>query len=322
MRWLSQALLMLSTSCATALPVVRVLDVPDAPTVPADGILFLGVPVHSGQLILSESPDATSFVFSLLQPEFTPFTHVATIIVEDGEPWVYDVAGEVKTLPLRSRMMDNVQGKMYRRPLYDYIAPNLHAEIYEPPPGADGKKIAAFVKQKFDEGAPFDAFFNYRDHEALYCTELVSLAVHAAGGPLIGPEPISGNPSLAKAIAWLEIPHPETLPAYRFASEEQYVGALGQFRSRASAWLYFEAKREIHRRFTPEQRLGFVVSMEETGKILLRPEVADFAIEASRLLERAPLTPEPQPNDPRLAAMVRELADKRFGPARPSATTR
>ena len=93
---------------------------------------YLGLPLKSGQLVLTESPDTTSYLFPLIPKKFYPFTHVAIVSVEDGEPYVYDVTGEVKTFPLRKRLMDNVTGKMYRRKLYEYVAPNLYAEIYDP----------------------------------------------------------------------------------------------------------------------------------------------------------------------------------------------
>ena len=273
---------------------------------------YNGLAVKSGQLILTESPDSTSFVFVLIPKKFYPFTHVAIISIEDGEPWVYDVSGGVKTIPIRARMLDNISGKMYRRRLFEYAAPNLYAEIYDPPPGTDGEKLAAYVRQKFKEGVEFDAFFDFHDHSKLFCSELAAMGIEASGGPIYRPEESNPNPSIVEGMKWLGVPPGEALPAGRFVDPARFVGALGQFPSRGAAWSYFEAKREIHRRFTMDQRLGFLVTLDNNGRIDVRPEISGFAERAGHLFDRDPNPPEP--GDPRIEAAVRKLADASFGP--------
>lgn len=272
---------------------------------------YNGMAIRSGQLVLTESPDATSYVFFLIPQKFYAFTHVAIISVEDGEPYVYDVTGQVKTLPLSKRVLDNVTGKMYRRPLFEYVAPNLYAEIYDPPEGVDGEKVAAYARQKFKEGVEFDAFFDFHHHEKLFCSELVSLALTNAGGPPIAPEPSNPNPSVIAGMKWLGVPAGEALAAGRFADPAKYVAALGQFPTRTAAWSYFEAKRELFRRFSMDQRLGFLLSINGNGQVDVRPNITSFTIAASHLFDRDPNPPEP--GDPRIELEVRKLADERFG---------
>ncbi len=299
-------------SHTTSTPPVRVLgatvDAAHPPT-------FNGLPIRSGQLILTESPDATSYVFVLIPKKFYAFTHAAVISVENGEPWVYDVTGEVKTLPFKSRLMDNVTGKMYRRRLFDYAAPNLYAEIYDPPAGADGEKISAYVRKKYAEGIEFDSYFDFHDHQKLFCSELVAMAIESSGGPPIAPEPSNPNPSVIAGMKWLGVPPGEALPAGRFADPARYVGALGQFHSRTAAWSYFEAKRELHRRFTMDQRMGFLLSIDANGRVDVRPEISAFAAQAGHLFDGDPQPPAP--GDPRIEAAVRKLADATFGPFTP-----
>lgn len=273
---------------------------------------YNGLAIKSGQLVLTESPDATSFVFVLIPKKFYAFTHAAIISVEDGEPWVYDVTGEVRTFPLSKRLMDNVSGKMYRRRLFEYVSPNLYAEIYDPPAGADGEKIAAYARQKFKEGVEFDSYFDFRDHKKLFCSELVALAIEDAGGPKILPEPSNPNPSVVEGMRWLGVPAGEALPAGAFASPDRYVGALGQFPTRTAAWSYFEAKHELHRRFTTDQRLGFMLSIDNNGLVGVRTEISTFTSRAGHLFDRDPNPPEP--GDPRIVEAVRKLADEMFGP--------
>jgi hypothetical protein len=294
---------------SVSLPPVRVLG---AKTDDTHKPTYNGLPIKSGQLILTEAPEATSYVFVLIPKRFYPFTHSAVISVEDGEPWVYDIAGEVRTFPFRKKVMDNVVGKMYRRRLFEYVAPNLYGEIYDPPAGADGEKIAAYVRQKYKEGVDFDAYFDFNDHSKLFCTEMVALAIEAAGGQKITPEPSNPNPSVVEGMNWLGVPPGQALPAGRFADPARYVGALGQFQTRTAAWSYFEAKHELHRRFTMDQRLGFMLSIDNNGRVDVRPEITTFTARASHLFENDPDPPEP--GDPRIEAAVRKLAAETFGP--------
>jgi hypothetical protein len=297
-------------ACGTmSLPPVRVLGTKTDETHKAT---YNGLPIRSGQLVLTESPDATSYVFVLIPKKFYAFTHAAVISVEDGEPWVYDVTGEVKTFPFKKRLMDNVTGKMYRRRLFEYVAPNLYAEIFDPPPGADGEKVAAFVRQKYKEGIEFDSYFDFHDHKRLFCSELVAMAIESAGGPSLSPEPSNPNPSVVAGMKWLGVPPGEALPAGRFGEPARYVGALGMFQTRTAAWSYFEAKHELHRRFTMDQRLGFIFSVDSNGRIDVRPEISAFTSRAGHLFDDDPHPPEP--GDPRIEAAVRKLAADSFGP--------
>jgi hypothetical protein len=298
-----------AAGCSMSLPPVHVLGTKADATRKAT---YNGLPIRSGQLVLTESPDATSYVFVLIPKKFYAFTHAAVISVEDGEPWVYDVTGEVKTFPLKKRLMDNVTGKMYRRRLFEYVAPNLYAEIFDPPAGADGEKVAAFVRQKYKEGVEFDSYFDFHDHSKVFCSELVAMAIESAGGPALTPEPSNPNPSVIEGMKWLGVPPGEALPAGRFGDPERYVGALGMFQSRTAAWSYFEAKHELHRRFTMDQRLGFVFSADSNGRIDVRPEITAFTSRAGHLFDSDPNPP--QPGDPRIEAAVRKLAAEMFGP--------
>jgi hypothetical protein len=272
---------------------------------------YNGLSLRSGQIVLTESPDATSYVFFLIPKKFYAFTHAAVISVEDGEPWVYDITGEVKTLPFKRRVLDNVSGKMYRRRLFEYVAPNLYAEIYDPPEGSDGEKIAAFVRQKYKEGVAFDSHFDFHEHTELFCSELVSLAIESAGGPSYVPEASNPNPSIVEGMKWLGVPSDEALPAGRFGEASRYVGALGQFPTRTAAWSYFEAKHELFRRFAADQRLGYLLAIDGSGRVSVRPEITAFTMQASHLFD-ADRDPPP-PGDLRIEDAVRKLADASFG---------
>ena len=273
---------------------------------------YLGLPLRTGQLVLTEAPGAYSFAFELIPAKFYPFTHIAMIAIEDGQPWVYDISGEYKTTGLHSKLLANVHGGMRRTAFYEYVAPNLYAEVYDPPPGVDGEKMAQFARQKFAEGVEFDAFFDNDDHSKLFCTELVNLAITYAGGKPAVFVPIRDNDSLRLALRWLDVPQRMALPAGQFADPSRYVASLGQFASRTQAYSYFAAKDEISRRFTKNQRLGFIFEMHSSGDISTRPWVDGFMDRATHLFDEDQAPPEP--GDPRIAMGVRKLADEMLGP--------
>jgi len=272
---------------------------------------YFGLPLQSGQLVLTEAPGATSFVIMLIPARFYRFTHAAILSMEGGEPFVYEISGGVAWLPLYEKLLDNVQGEMHRRSFYEYVSLNLYAEIYNLPEGVNGEKVVEYAKQHFAAHTTFDAFFDYSDHQKLFCTELTELALEHGGMTPRPLDPVNDNESLRIAMRWLGVPMTTVLPAGVYAEPDRYVGALGQFPTRAAADGYFEAKREIYRRFTKDQRLGYLFEIDGSGQIDMRPEVQQFAIDASRLFDA--VNDPPPPGDPRIAAAVRHLADERFG---------
>ena len=278
-----------------------------------DAANVFGVPLRTGQIVLTEATGSLSYVIVLIPEQFYPFTHAGIVSIEDGVPYVYDIHGRLATLPLASRVLDNVEGEMHRTPFLEYVAPNLYTEVHDLPPGVDPAKVVAFARQKFAEKVEFDAFFDYSDHKKLFCTELVELALEAGGAPPRTLAPTNKNPSVRLAMDWLEVPPDTVLPAGAFLDGAPFVGAFGQFGTRTAAYAYFEAKREFHRRFHgKDQRLGYAFLLKRTGDVDIRPEVESFFTRAPHLFdgEEKP----PAPGDPRIASAVRALADSMFGP--------
>jgi hypothetical protein len=300
-----------TVACTTSTPATRILeprhDASHRPT-------YAGLALASGQIVLSESPDATSFVFMLIPERFHVFTHAGVLSMEGGEPFVYEISGSVSALPLHARLLDNVTGEMHRIPLLEYVSRNLFAEVYDPPEGVDGAKVAAFARDAFKRGVKFDTYFRFDDHETYFCTELVELALRAGGARPNALERVNPNPSLALGIRWLDVTPDEALPAALFLDPRRYVGALSRFSSRTAAYAYFEAKREIYRRFRHKnQRLGFLFDLGSSGQLSVRPAVLEFAFGCSHLFDD--VADPPPPGDERIARAVRRFADATFGPA-------
>ena len=304
--------LCLATGCADPQlvpqsPEPRVLDARTDTDNPAT---YKGLPLRTGQIIISESPGAYSFFFSLVPSRYCYFTHAATIVMEDGKPFVYDIAGDYKPT-FADRPTDAIKGTVRRIPFWDYCQPNLYAEIYDPLPTIDTKKLVAFIHDHYKRETPFDPYFRFDEHEALYCSEFVYLAQVAAGAKAVEFVPAKQNPSLQRVLTWLGVPTDEALPAFLFVEQDRearYRGAVGLLASRTTAICYFEAKREIHRRFTDDQRLGTVFTLDGYT-IGLRPDIEHFLLEAVRLYP----TPKLEPTEEQVRARVHKLAARLFG---------
>lgn len=301
-------LALLVAGCASAeAPPVRVLEARiDKQHLPT----YLGLPLATGQVILSEAPGAYSFWFSLVPERYYDFTHAGLIVMENGEPFVYDVSGHF-AIGIYDRPTDGIVGELRRVPLLDYCRPNLYAEIFDPPEGVDRAKVAAYIREKREHGILFDAYFRWDEHERLFCTEFVALALAAGGAKLPAAVPVRKNPSLAVVIEYLAVQRDFVVPAGLFADPARYVGALGGFGSRTAAYCYFEAKREIHRRFTADQKLGNVFVWNGADDLRLRDEIDGFLRRAVRLFDGVQRV---APSQAAISTAVRELAEETFGP--------
>jgi hypothetical protein len=286
---------------------VRTLDVrADAAHPPT----FMGLPLETGQIILTEASGALSFFFPLIPERFYRFTHAGIVVFEDGKPYVYDTVGELNTLSAiyASRPTDAIAGAVRRSFFYDYVKANLYAEVYDPPEEIDVAKLESYVQSAWRNAVPFDPYFNNDDHAALFCTELVSQALEHAGAKPIVLAPLRPNRSLRVALEWLQVPTDESLPAGLFADPARYRGAIGGIGSLTAARCYYAAKEELYRRFTESQKLGFIFRLDGLD-IQLRDEIDDFVRKAIALFNSDPEAPDLET----VKLAISELAAERFG---------
>lgn len=273
---------------------------------------YLGLPLRSGQIVITEAPGSYSFMFLLIPAKFYPFTHAAVVSMENGEPFVYDISGEYE-IGFHDKVMDGVEGGMRKQPFLQYVAANLYAEVMDPPEGVDGEKVVEFARAQMTKGTKFDAYFRFDEHEKLYCTELVQLALEAGGDKPRPLAEVNDNESIRAGMRWIGVPMGSAaIPAATFLDESRLRAALGRFQTRASAYAYFEAKRELYRRFKKDQRLGFLFDLQWSGDIVVHPEIEDFAYEAARRFQDDKVAVSP--HDPCIAKAVQKMAAERFGP--------
>jgi hypothetical protein len=306
------ALALLTTGCSSTVYDAR-LHFIDSREAEGRPVTFLGLPLRTGQVVLSEAAGPYSLCFSLGTELYYDFTHAGILVMDEGEPYVYEMAGEYEGCGLDDTPADGIVGVCRRVPLLEYAQAYLYVEIFDPPEGVDREKVGAWARRQLAEEAPFDAYFDYTEHERLFCTEFVELALEAGGAPPVELVAVRKHPSLSKLLAWMGVQPERALPAGLFADEARSAAALGILPNRTAARCYFAAKAELHRRFTDDQLLGNVFEMRGMADIDLRPAVFRFlqhAIVLYRGHRRAPPREE-------ITAAVRALAAEEFGVAEP-----
>lgn len=139
----------------------------------------------------------------------------------------------------------------------------------------DRDAMVSFVRHHHRMRTGFDGYFDANDAARLYCAEFVARALEAGGAAPIEKTPISVNPSVGVALRWLKIEASGVLLAGSLIDESNRAALIARRHSVQQVNAYQAMKRELHRGFATDQRLGNV--FEWRGQTLrLRPAVADY----------------------------------------------
>lgn len=275
-------------------------------TEPAPG-RYLGLPLLSGQVLVSGSSKTMDIFVGLIPPEYTPYVHAGILSIEDGQPWVYEEIGDVRPTLKRQAPTHFIRGQVERTPLDQFLRRYFYVEVYAPA-GVDPDALVAYARRHHERGTPFDAFFDYRDNEALYCTEFVALGLAEAGGTAPPVTPNRPNASVRVVLDWLGLPD-GILYAESLVSGARRVATVSAFRTPREIVLLEAVKAELHRRYTCDQRLGHVFYWGGLS-LKLRPPVKAFLDRGLALYADEELTPGPQ----QARDAVRALALEMLGP--------
>jgi hypothetical protein len=230
--------------------------------------------LESGQIVVSETGDALSLFFSLFTEDFAPWVHAGILAIEDGVAYVYDANGTMLPIPGLPPTA-TVAGGVRRVPLERFVRGKRVIGFYAPAPGIDRAKLVAFAREHHARGTPFDSYFDADDKSALYCTEFVALGIETAGAvPIIG-SPMRDNVSLAKTRGWLRVHAHRLILAGQLLDSAREVAIWSPRWSRAQVEAYFAAKKEVHRRFELDARIGHVFGWNGLT-LQMRPAVRAF----------------------------------------------
>ncbi len=267
---------------------------------------YQGLPLESGQIIVSDQGTPVSLFIALAGAQFQPFVHAGVISIEAGEPFVYESRATIDPI-MWGPPTDSASGRVRRTPFDTYVARQRIVGIYDPPDNVDRARVAAFARQSYADKTPFDPYFDDSDHAKVYCSEFVAVALESAGADRIEVTPVNGNPSLRVVLEWLKVPPTGIVFAGSLVESARPVALLSKRYSPAQVEAFFALKRELHRRFTDDQRLGNVF-VWRMGSVGFRPEVASFLDAGLSAAGRPGVSAESSD------ALVASLADRMLGP--------
>jgi hypothetical protein len=233
-----------------------------------------GPALRSGQLVASDAGAPVSLLLSLIGEEYSPFVHAGILVIEDGVPYVYETFGKLRPFH-RGPPTDAMGGKVRRVSLQQYIARQRITAIFEPPGVTDAGAVVRFVQERHRDGTRFDPYFDWFDHERLYCTEFAALALHAGGAPLPAPVRVRDNASLRILLEWLNVEAQHIVTVASLLGDATPVALVSRRLDADGIEGYFAAKRELHEQFTAGRTLGSLWSWSWRG-LRLRPEVVAF----------------------------------------------
>ena len=277
------AVAMLMSACTSFSP--RAFRTVAVEGMPAAEIVYRGLSLNSGVLIVSDAAGADSLLLSLLGATYSPFVHSGILVIENNRPYVYEGFATVDPF-FRGPPTAAMQGGIRRVTLERYLSRQRIAAIFEPLEHVDRSRIADFAQARHRDGTPFDGYFDWNDHSRLYCTEFAALALHAGGLDLPQPVPVRNNPSLRIALDWLKVTTPEIVTAETLTPQMHRVALLSRRYSAEQVAAHFAAKQEIHARFTADQKIGNIWRWTWRG-LALQPPVAKFLRESREQPERS-----------------------------------
>ncbi len=267
-----------------------------------------GVPLETGQIVVTESPIPINTLYLLLYPQYSPFIHVGIVDVSGGDVGVYEASGTYKLGMGSAPPTDNISGHVRRISLDDYLQENGGtATFYQPPAGVDMSKVLAYAQHHVDSKTPFDPYFNYRDRSSLYCSEFVAAAFEAGGVPAYSTVPMKPNRSTQVVMAWLKVNDRDILPVDRLTSTARWLGTISQTYTLTELKVDRTVKAELYQRFTDNQKLGNILAWEGMN-VAFQPPVAQFKEQAFAAFDKDEFYTAEQ-----VLHKVGELADESLG---------
>jgi hypothetical protein len=238
------------------------------------------LPLASGQIVVLDAAGPRGFFVSLMSADYWPWTHIGIRALEADGPVVYDTDGDLNPVP-GLPPATFATGRARRVPFAQYVGSDRLVGIYALPPGVDAGKVVAFARGHYERGTPFDPYFNAEDGSALYCAELVALALalEAGGAPPVKPIPMRANRSYALIREWLQMRTPGLIVPGQLVDHARLVAQWYPGLSPAQLDAHFEIRRELLRRFDVSTRIGFLLGWRDSD-VFLREDVFEFAVDA------------------------------------------
>jgi hypothetical protein len=235
---------------------------------------YHGIPLESGQIIVSNSNTALNLIVTLTDDEYHPFAHAGIISIENNKPYVYHAIAKLRLL-FNGSPTDLTKGVITRTPLGAFLKGKAVIEIYQPSSASLGEEMAAFAIRSHVERLPYDAVFDSVDRSRVYCSEFIVSAIESGGGTPVPLRPRSRHPSIDTIYQWLSIEATGHYFVHDLISNNKRVAHLSLDLTAKQTELFILLREELHRRFKPDQKIGYIMSWTGFG-VALRPQVKLF----------------------------------------------
>jgi hypothetical protein len=247
-----------------------------------------GAPAREGQIIVIEQDDALSFLLTLMAEVYQPYIHAGLVVVDEGRPYVYE-AWAIYKPRWQGRPTRDPGGGVRRVTLSSFLRRAGIIAIHDPPDGVNVADVVGFARASLAARIPFDEFFDSRDSRALYCAEFVARALEAGGARPYDGVALSTNPSVRKLLDWFEVRTPRVVMAGTLLRGTQRRLLLDRSRDALAIEDHFARRRELHGRFTRDQRLGNLFRWNGLT-LKFRPQVARWLTPAAPARRNAALS--------------------------------
>jgi hypothetical protein len=221
------------------------------------------LPLKSGQLVVVDDTRAQGIYVGLFADVYVPWTHIGILSIEADGPVVYDTNASLIPLPGLPPNAFFI-GRPGRIPLDIFVKEKI-AGVYSLPPEVDPLKVVAYMRHHYERATPFDSYFDMDDATALYCSELVSLALIAGGAAPTKPRAMRENRSYTLMRQWLNMRSPNILLPGQLIDQERLVARWSNGVSPAQIDAHFELRRELFRRFDADVSIGSLLEFKDSA---------------------------------------------------------
>ena len=191
---------------------------------------LLGLPVHSGDILVSRGGAPTSALIARGNDYPGAFSHVALVHVEPGTQRVAIIESHIERGVVVSTLEEYVRDKKLRilvlRPRADL--PAIAADPMRP-----HRAAAAALTEVRRRHIPYDFAMDHRDHGAQFCSEVASAAYESAGLKLWMGVSFISSPTVTAWLASIGVRHFETQEPADLEYDAQ-LRVVAEWRDRAT----------------------------------------------------------------------------------------
>ena len=237
---------------------------------------YLGLPLETGYLIVSESNLESDYLFTLAPEIFTPYTHIGIISVEKTGAYVLEVKAYYSMGFGNKPPTDTLKGSVSKTPLAQYIANYEIVSVFAPPPSLNKSALMTYARQQLANRTPYDAYFDADNSVTLYCSEYVANALQSAGyRGNVAPRRTIRNQSVLNVLTWMKVKANFFITTKDLLLGHTWVGTRSQKHSRSDILINRAVKYDFYRRFTQDQKVGNILSWSLLG-LKFMPEAKAF----------------------------------------------